>query len=443
MSTSRTTLFTMIYKGVLSGLGFLSSAALAWALSKPDRVEFQFAGTIAQTGMTFVGGFTNYYAYALPKHPEDARGVVQTGNLFVGLASILVLLVAGASFAAGGFGGGADRPWRWALLCMPLTFIFGYGSRLLQAADEIAWLNRVNTLQPLIFLLFVGGLFALPYADRDAARLTGAYAAWIASFALAAFLTMVVTYRRLGVPGGWAWRLHPRHWRGTWQYGGWSSIAQGVNILNYRMDFWMVYHFLPAAEASVYGIAVVASEVLLNISGSIQSVMFRRMTGTDQQDAIAATELSCRHTLLSSALVAIAMFVTFPWLILFAYPGYGAAILPFFILLPGLVVKAASNIVIQYATNALGQPKTSIWMNGVSALVNAAACLILLPTLGMVGGAIASTLSYAISFVIYIVWFGRVTGVHPSGLYRIRRTDLAPYLRMWSAVRRRLGGNRG
>ncbi|MCL6600799.1 MAG: polysaccharide biosynthesis C-terminal domain-containing protein, partial [Alicyclobacillus macrosporangiidus] len=144
-----------------------------------------------------------------------------------------------------------------------------------------------------------------------------------------------------------------------------------------------------------------------------------------------------------SALVAIAMFVTFPWLILFAYPGYGAAILPFFILLPGLVVKAASNIVIQYATNALGQPKTSIWMNGVSALVNAAACLILLPTLGMVGGAIASTLSYAISFVIYIVWFGRVTGVHPSGLYRIRRTDLAPYLRMWSAVRRRLGGNRG
>ncbi|MCL6516725.1 polysaccharide biosynthesis C-terminal domain-containing protein [Alicyclobacillus sp.] len=438
MSTTRTTFFTMIYKGLLSGLGFVSSAALAWALSKPDRVEFQFAGTIAQTGMTFVGGFTNYYAYALPKYPEDERGVVQTGNVFVGLVSLLVLAAALTAFFTGA-GKAADRPWRWALLCMPLTFIFGYGSRLLQASDEIAWLNRVNTLQPLVFLLFVGGLFALPYAARDSARLTGAYAAWVGSFALAAVLTMIIAYRRLRCARTWVWRIHPRHWRETWRYGGWSSISQVVNILNYRMDFWLVYRYLPAAEASVYGIAVVASEVLLNISGSIQSVVFRRMTGPDRRDAIAITELSCRQTLLSSALVALAMCVTFPWLILFAYPGYGAAIVPFFILLPGLVVKAASNIVIQYATNALGQPRTSIWMNGVSALVNAAACVMFLPTLGMVGGAIASTLSYVVSFIIYIVWFSRVSGRSGASLYRIRREDLAPYRRMWDALRRRVG----
>jgi O-antigen/teichoic acid export membrane protein len=167
------------------------------------------------------------------------------------------------------------------------------------------------------------------------------------------------------------------------------------------------------------------------------------MTGGSRDDAIALTEVSSRQTLISSAIVAVGMYIVFPWLIRLAYGHrYEGAVWPFFVLLPGLVCKAASNIVIQYATNSLGQPITSIWMNGVSALLNAALCVVLLPTWGVMGGAVASTASYVISFYLYGLWFAHVTGHPASALWRVTRADITAYRRLlaalWRPIRSRL-----
>jgi O-antigen/teichoic acid export membrane protein len=443
MSTSKHTLFSMIYKGLLSAVNFANSVLLARTLTPADRVELQYSASLAQTGMTYVGGYTNYYGYALPKYPEETRNIVQMGNLLMFALSLvvwgvtLVLALVPLPWVH------LTRPWLWALGCLPLTFIFGYGSRILNAIQEISWLNRANMAQPLLYAVFLGALFLVHRRWPEPTVVTAAYVFWVASFALSVLFTMAVAYRTLGVPGVTKLRFHRRHWQGTLRYGGWSSLAQAVNIANARMDFWLVMGLLKPGEASVYGIAVVASEVLLNVSSSIATVVFRRMTGGTRDDAIRITELSCRHTILSSAIVALGMYAAFPWLIRVAYgPTYAAAVWPFLILLPGLVIKAASNIVIQYATNSLGQPKTAIWMNGVSAIIDAVCCLLFIPALGMNGAALASTTAYVLSFALYVLWYGRVTGRNPRYLVAIQKSDLLPYLQMLREVYRRLRRSR-
>lgn len=436
MSTARTTVLTFINKFYLSGVVFITSVIMARFLSMPDRLAFQFAGTWTGMGTTFVGGYTQYYAYALSKRPEESDDIVQMGNLFVFALSLIVL---GLVFALRNvvFVHVEDK-WWWAALCLPLCFIYGYGTRLLQGSNQIKWLNRANAAQPMVLFVMALALFAAQHALSEPMRLLSSYGIWIFSFAVAGFYSLAVSYRLIGKHRNWKWRFNRPTWRGTLDYGGWLSVSNAVNIANYRIDFWLVTAMVPAASASAYGVAVVASEVLVNISTAVASVVFTRMTGGSRSDAIRVTELSSRHTIISSTIVAIGMYILFPWLIWFAYGHrYVGAIIPFLILLPGLIVKAASNIVIQYATNQLGSPKTSIWMNGVSALINAICCLIFLPWLHAVGGAIASTVSYVISYVIYVWWFSRVNRVSPRGLIAIQRTDFNPYLQAVKKVMRR------
>ncbi|MCL6547737.1 MAG: polysaccharide biosynthesis C-terminal domain-containing protein [Alicyclobacillus sp.] len=429
MTTSRTTFFTFLYKIALSALGFVNSVLAARYLSQVDRVDFQYAGTVANAGMTTVGGYTGYYSYALSKQPGEAEEIVRMGNLFIFTICLLVWLAAAAARWAGF--PAARTPWLhiawWGLACMPFNFLIGYGTRILQGTNRIRWLNRANIAQAVLFLLMYLPLFfdrSVPHRQR----LSLTYAVWLASFGAAALFTMAAAYRTLGLRRPLWPSFSRRHWSGTFRYGGWLSLSNLVNIVNYRMDFWLVGVLAPHKAASVYGIAVTASEVLLGISGSVASVVYTRMTGGSRQDAIRLTELAARHTLISSAIVALGMYLVFPALIVLAFGHrYAGAIPPFFILLPGLVVKAASNIVIQYSTNQLGNPRTSIWINGVSAATNGLCCLLLIPSWGLTGAATASTISYAATYAVCVVWFSRAGGVSPTGLFWVRRADLAPY----------------
>ncbi|MCL6452141.1 MAG: oligosaccharide flippase family protein [Alicyclobacillus sp.] len=426
MSRSRTTFLTFLNKGVLSLINFINSVLTAryFQAVRVDRLEFQFTSSISNTGMTFLGGYNGYISYALARRPEDAVRTVQMGNLFLFLASLLIWLVTlGLRVALGP----AFHAWMWAGVAMPFCFMVNYATRLLQGMNEISWLNRLNMAQPLVFLLLYLPLFLagrVPLAQR----LPVTYAAWTLSFVAAAAGGLWIGYRTIRRNAVWQWRFWREQWRGILGYGQWLSISNLVNYANYRMDFWLVAAFIPGNRAADYTIAVVASEVLLNISQSITSVVYTRMSAASRREAVAITEVSTRQALLSSALVAVLMYIVFPWLIPAAFGrAWAGALPPFYVLLPGLVFKAASQVLLQFYTNQLGRPQTTIVMNGSSAVINAILCCILLPTIGMMGGAIASTGSYVLSFFGYVWWFCRGNQVGPSGLLRIRASDFEPY----------------
>lgn len=438
MRRSNSTLLTFIYKAVLSVISLVNSILTARYFSQHpvDRLEFQFTQSITTTGTSWLGGYNGYFSYALSRRHKDANQIIQMGNLFIFGASFVIWMVAlcirlivGPTFDL----------WLWAGLCMPFSFMVNYSTQLLQGTNEISWLNRLNMAQPVLFLLLYLPIF-LDKSVPIGQRLTLTYLVWGITFVLAAGAGLLLGYRLLRHQDVFHWRFWRQEWRGIFNYGQWLSISNLVNWANYRMDFWLVAAYIPGKIAAGYTVAVAASEVLLNISQSVTSVVYTRMSAATRKEAIEITEVSTRQTFISSAIVAIAMYILFPWLIVHAFGReWSGALDPFYILLPGLVFKATSNVILQFFTNQMGRPQTAIVMNGSSAIINATLCVIFLPTVGMVGGAIASTGSYVLSFVGYVWWFAHVNKVGPGGLLRLRRTDLQPYLAL---VKRAIPGRR-
>lgn len=451
-SMPKSAFFTFLYKGALSVLTFLNSVMAARFLGKVDRVEFQNAGTIATMGMRFIGGFSSYYSYRLPLDPEEAQAITNMGNLAVFSFSLLVWCAALVLTFLPIPHVHLSLAWTWALLCMPLNFIFGYGTRLLQGTNANDWLNRSNTLQPIVFFVILLPLWLGGRSLPEPVRLTATYASWVFSFAVTVAATMILAYRFVGrlqarhsAEGGRTdsgraasgraaaarWRFNRKHWIGTLTYGGWFTVANMSNYINYRIDFWLVLSFVPLQVASDYGIAVTASEVLLNISSSVAQVVFTRMVSSTRKDAITLAQTSTRQTLVSCGIVAVGMYAVFPWLIVLAYGSkYSGAIVPFCILLPGVIFRASSNVVMQYATNTLGRPRTTVWMNLVSAAINGALCLLLLRHLQLTGGALASSGSYVLSYIVILIWFQRQTGRPAHEMWPLHKSDYTPYLRL-------------
>ncbi|WDL98523.1 oligosaccharide flippase family protein [Alicyclobacillus sp. ALC3] len=458
---SKSAFVTFLYKGALSALTFVNSVFAARFLGKVDRVEFQNAGTIATMGQRFVGGFASYYSYSIPRDPDEAAAIANMGNLAVFTLSLIIW--AGTFILTFAPIPHVHLPlaWTWALLAIPLNSIFSYGTRLLQGTNSISWLNRANTMQPIVFFIILLPLWLAGRGLPEHVRLLAIYASWLTSFIITAGATMIVAYRFVALMidrraaakesteaqgkhshGSWwtvaSWRFAREHWLGTLKYGGWFTTANMVNYVNYRIDFWLVLAFVPLRIASDYGIARTASEVLLNISSSVAQVVYTRMISSARTDAIRLTQTSTRQTFVSCGIVSIVMYAVFPWLILFAYGStYRGAILPFCILLPGIIFRAAGNVLMEYATNTLGSPRTTVWMSLVSIAINGALCLALLPTLQMLGGAIASSAAYFLSYFVILYWFQRQAHRPAHEMWPVHKADYAPYGMLVKTIVRR------
>lgn len=421
---------------MISALSLVNSVLLA-KLNLPQNFgHYQAAVSYSSVPTTYIGGYAGYYSYALAKRSDDSVPIMQMGNLFVYGVSLMFLCITVALktvlFAH------IDPVWWWACLAIPFTIAFNYGTKLLQGFSEISRLNYANVLQPLLLTVLAMVVFLNRQAFTADARLKVTYAIWITSFAGGVFFTVLAVHRVLQDGQALKWQFHAKEWRGTVQYGTWLSVSNTVNIVNYRTDFWFVIGFLPMV-ASQYAIAVTASEVLLHVSGSLATIVFKSMTDGSREDSIRITETVTRHSLISSVIIAIPMLVVFPWIISTFYgSAYAGAIVPFLILVPGLVFKSASNMVIQFATNQLGSPKHAIWMNGVGAIINAGFCFTFVPHFGTEGAAAASTLSYLVSFVIYAFWFSRYNRRSPKGLFLVQKRDLAEYTKTLRKIAHKL-----
>ena len=189
------------------------------------------------------------------------------------------------------------------------------------------------------------------------------------------------------------------------------GLTNLVGLLNYRVDLFLVQHFLDVSATGVYSIAVLVGELLWLVSSSVSQAAYAQIGARDPQASarlvVRVVHSSLLALLVISPLLWIGADLLLPWWLGGAYVDAPPVLA---VLLPGVLAFSAGSALSAYFTNHAGRPLVPAGLAGLSLLVNIALSCLLIPRMGMLGGAVATSLSYLVAIVVAFRIFMRMSG---------------------------------
>jgi O-antigen/teichoic acid export membrane protein len=265
---------------------------------------------------------------------------------------------------------------------------------------------------------------------------TGAVVALILSALVTALGAIRWALRRLPRAGGS--ESFPLHRAMSFGIKGYSANA--LQIVSFQLDLFILAAVASTATVGTYALAARATTLLVLLPEALSSVLYPRVARLSAEGDVGTREMvetkSLRH---ASLIVLIGMLLMAVALELLVVPVFGAAYRPTInlglILLPGVAAIGISTVLAATVVGR-GRPTYSLYASFITVPVTVVMYATLIPAFHANGAAVASTLSYLGSFLVYSVFYRRVTHRHVLPLLVPTRDEFAD---LWSLPRSVLG----
>ena len=216
-------------------------------------------------------------------------------------------------------------------------------------------------------------------------------------------------------------------------YGAFLQLSTLVSTLNKRLSLYLLRTNCTESQIGVYASGTQVTEGVNIVSQSIGLVAFSALSNTENKQR--ASQLTLRFMKISilltfTALLVICLLPTsfFEWL----FSGEFSDIRPVILLMaPGIVFFSAHTILANYFSGT-GKPKYNLFASLIGLTVTLIAAFILIPTLGIRGAAITTSLTYSALFVYQWIMFRKQTGS--------RLIQLIPSREDWEWVKAEIRG---
>ena len=368
--------------------GMNSSITYLTASRKFTSSNLLYFSIISSILLSIIGGFVFYFAYT----------AFLSTSFLEGINSIEIFLV---------------------LAVLPINLLMLFLTSIIQGKQQLLAFNLVNILRVISNLGFQI-ISALLHAG-----VIGAIIAWL----LSNFVALIVTLWLLRSDFTMAENNPRRITRPALSYGIKSYIANLFTFFNYRLDSFLVNFYAGAASVGLYSVSVSTAELIWYIPNSISSALFPKSSTIDKGTAANLTAQACRQTLVVSSLLALFLAVTGPFLIPFIYgDNFQDAVPAFLWLLPGILSVSLSKI-ISANLSGTGKPQYTTYTSAITVVITIALDIALIPLLGIVGAAIASSIAYIASAILSVWWFSRETHTNWLDVIIPKRDDLSILLK--------------
>jgi len=368
-------------------------------------------------------GLPSANTYFISQDQRQLRAAAMNSLIFATLVGSLLAL--GLNYAAelrpDWFGFVSARLIRIASVSIPAQLITLIGLNILLALGRLREFNLLD---------LVGQSFVLINAVVALIVLRGELATLVVMNTAAALLLSLVV-------GVLIWMAARKLARSQWRLDG-SLLAQMIRYgirfhisilaaaIIFRADLLVVNHFRGSAEAGVYSVAAQFGMLLMLLPGVIATLLFPRVTAEQDQQG-ETTSLVTRYTAFVTFFCCLAA-VPFSFLLPLIYGvEFTDASRLLLILLPGVYLVGLESVMVQHF-NALGLPRVIpvYWI--VTLVVNLVLVFWLVPRLGALGAALASTASYALIFGLLTWQFLTATGQSFANVFILRRGELRQLL---------------
>jgi O-antigen/teichoic acid export membrane protein len=387
-------------------LAFASGVLVARALGPDGRGAFAlFVVSTAIAQMVLGIGFGNAAVYFINKRELALRDAVSAAHVIT-LGSVAIMAAAVSAIA----------PWAgdcvlgehispWLLVVAVPMLIYASSLRvLLQALSRFVEMGAATVAQPLVMLALVAADYT--FGDPSPSRMV---AFWTVSNAA----TAVVSLACVGVANVDVARIVRPRWavlRKLAHFGVQGEAGNVLQLMNYRLDQYIVRGFVGLAGVGIYAVGVSMTEAVWLIANAVAIVLLPRLTSAADDEVRWMAPVAARNTVLVAACASAALAAVAPVLLpAFFGHAYDSSVRALWLLLPGTVALTGSKVLTSYIFSR-GRPLVNTTITLVSLVVTVTALFALVPPFGVNGAAAASSLAYIAHFAAALYAYGRISG---------------------------------
>jgi O-antigen/teichoic acid export membrane protein len=238
---------------------------------------------------------------------------------------------------------------------------------------------------------------------------------------------------------------HPLRRATTFGLQAWS--ANLLQLLNYRLDIFILSAVATRAAVGVYSIAVSITALGWLLPNAFQTVLFPRIATLDAaagkadiatEDSDASAARAVRHAvliMLPTAVVLAGLVVVVP---LVYGRGFARSTSLGFILIPGVIALGIAKV-LSAVFSGRGFPRYALYTTAITVPITLGLYGLLIPHFHATGAALASSLSYVVTMALSLVYFRRATAISLRRALIPSRSDLVDYVDALRLATARIG----
>lgn len=201
-------------------------------------------------------------------------------------------------------------------------------------------------------------------------------------------------------------------------YGLRAYVGNLLQFFNYRLDTFIVNAFVGPAALGIYTSSVTLAELLWQLPNSVALVFLPKAAATNSESMNKLTPKLVGIVLGMSILAALGLAIFGKIIIrILLSEAFADAYYPLLVLLPGVVFLGAAKIISSDIAGR-GYPQYNSSISAASLVLTVLLDLILIPRIGIMGAALASSASYTLTFLLSIGLYLKVrqmpSQVNPS-----------------------------
>jgi O-antigen/teichoic acid export membrane protein len=417
------TAFTVVVRGATYVMVAITGIVVARALGAHDRGLYSLVTTIAimfaaltelgisRAGIYLVGRkrctlqdiISNNAAWVLPLATAWVALCLVMGVIRPGIFPPDVTFIHYVVFALGGV----------------FLLVIAFAEDVLLASGSVLSYNAIEFFEPFVRVaLILGGVILLGIG------MTGVLIGWVAAIIFAGLLALYFVAQR----GALTPLLRPKLLKAQLSFGLRGYLGYVLQEVNHRLDVFLVIAFVGSEALGHYAVAFGMAELLWQIPFALGVVLFPKASALDNDENAQTAATTCRRALAVTLMGTLFVLATGRFLISFLYGSeFEDGTWALYILAPSAMFYTVHKV-LGSALAGRGMPEVGLYSGAASLPVTIGLDVLLIPSMGIEGAALASICAYAVNASVVLLFFLRVTGRSIGDILLINREDIAASL---------------
>lgn len=417
MKFFRSVLITFLTNVLLFFISFSNSIVTSRFLGTSGKGVVSVANTVLTFSTIILGfGFAAANVYYIGKRQKDIESIVGN-NILLALFSIVFLVpfyLLNSKYHFGFLQGVSNLIMLYVVIMIPAVIMKSAFINIFLGLKKITLFNKLNLADNGINLLLLI-LFITAQKQPSMAILSNL----IASLTIC-IVELFIFIKKLDIKI----RVDLKLAREMFTYGMKAQIGNFVQLINYKLDVFVVNIFHGVSQVGIYSLAVYLGQTLWQVTGSVSTVIFPiAASSTDKKEmsrfANRVTRISFTLILILSILLII---VSRPAIMLVYGRNFAFSATALLWLMPGISIFSISNILANYLAGT-GKVKYNMISSIISGIITVILDFTLIPPMGIIGASLTSSLSYITFTISTLIFYTHDNGSKLSDILVIKKED--------------------